>query len=537
MPIAGLLVIMLSFLTSAAFAQTPVSSVELIAMGRAIYESGRLSSGESLQAFRDNGLAVSGKAAACVNCHQRSGFGIYEGSNLVPPITGPHLFANVRPSGHVPRRAQAVEHHQFQFRIRDPYTQSTLARALRDGVSPAGTHFQYLMPRYALNDTDMAALIGYLRQLSSQPSPGATMERAHFATVIAPGQDATRRSAVVDVLRACFNERHPERPAGQVWQLDVWDLDGAPDTWPAQLSAKYARQPVFAMLSGLGSDEWGPVHQFCESEAIPCLFPNIDVPASVETGTNSFYFSKGVVLEAEVIAHHLTGKDASFLKRVIQLRLAAGAGAVAARSMQQSLTAGSLIVEDRIMQQATMEEFQTATADVTNTDAIVVWLDRADLGKLAHASPPGAGMIVLSGWLGGFEFAPLSDAWKRVVHMVYPIDAPQRRAERMRFNLAPWLTGKSIAPADDILLGNTLTACNLLSEAMLRMRGSFYRDYLVEQIENYPTGMGNAPAPQAFPRFLMSPRQRYSSKGAYLVRFKPPEFQTLELVKDWIVPP
>ena len=85
-------------------------------------------------------------------------------------------------------------------------------------------------------------------------------------------------------------------------------------------------------------------------------------------------------------------------------------------------------------------------------------------------------------------------------------------------------------------MGNSLAACNLLIEGVLRMRGAFFRDYLVELTENYPSGMGNAPAPEAFPRFVIGPGQRYTSKGAYIVKFKPPELSELELVRDWTVP-
>jgi hypothetical protein len=120
--------------------------------------------------------------------------------------------------------------------------------------------------------------------------------------------------------------------------------------------------------------------------------------------------------------------------------------------------------------------------------------------------------------------------------MVYAIDAPTRRDARMRFNLRPWLAANSIPRQDEILQGNTLAACNLLYEGMLRMRGAYFREYLIERIENYPTGMGNAPAPQAYPRFSIAPGQRFSSKGAYIVRFKIPAANELELVHDWLVP-
>ncbi len=106
----------------------------------------------------------------------------------------------------------------------------------------------------------------------------------------------------------------------------------------------------------------------------------------------------------------------------------------------------------------------------------------------------------------------------------------------MQFNLWPWLDKHGIGHDDEVLLGNTLAACNLLTEGMLRLRGDYFRDRLVELTENYPSGMGNAPAPQAFPRFVMGPGQRFSSKGAYIVKFKAPDSTEIELVHDWIVP-
>jgi len=77
------------------FGQTSTSSIEMIEKGRLIYEAGQLGSGEPLRANRgEDGIAATGRAAACINCHQKSGFGLFEAANLVPPVTGPGLFAN-----------------------------------------------------------------------------------------------------------------------------------------------------------------------------------------------------------------------------------------------------------------------------------------------------------------------------------------------------------------------------------------------------------------------------------------------------------
>jgi hypothetical protein len=520
-------------------AESPPRPDALIERGRLIYEAGQLGNGEPLLGQREGGVTSSGKAAACVTCHQRSGFGVFEGSNLVPPITGPSLFADARPSAHTPRRAKSVQHREFPFLARPVFDDTSLARAVREGISPGGHRFHFLMPRYTLSNADMQALTAYLRQLSAEPSPGADSQRISFATVIAPGQDPVRRQAVIDMLRACFQERHPEGKGRQAWQLSVWDLEGAPEGWRSQLGSKYAGHPVFAIVSGLGTHEWAPVHEFCEREKIPCLLPNIDALPEATKGHYSFYFSKGAVLEAQVVARYLAANASALgLRRVVQLRRETGVGAVAAEALRAAGMPAGMAVEDRILHGTDAEDARSLASELQDSDALVLWLNQSDLQSLATVAgkPPAVKLIMVSGLLGGWERTPLPPAWRRTLLMVHQIDAPARRAARMAFNLRPWLRGKEVAPADEVLIGNTLAACNVLHEGVLRLRGAFFRDYLVELTERYPTAMGNAPAPQAYPSFVLGPGQRFSSRGAYIVRFKAPELSELELVQDWTVP-
>ncbi len=519
-----------------------------LAAGRAIYLEGRLSSGEPVWATRPGGTSVSAAAAACVQCHQRSGMGLSEGAILVPPISGPALFRNELPGGHVPRRAPGMEFKDYPFRTRPPYDEAGLARAIRDGVSPTGHEFQYMMPRYALAEADMNALIAYLRTLSAEPSPGADASVAHFATVVAPGADPERRDAYLGVLKACFAERYPEAVQDssvqaqsgkrQVWRLHLWELRGEPETWESQLAGKYAEQPVFALVSGLGADEWAPVEGFCETSALPCLFPNVSLPGTAGTGRYSFYFSRGVLLEADVLAGYVKAQRQDLaLQRVVQLVSREGAGARAAAAFSQALAGTGMAIETRAVDGASVNA--ALLKDVGKRDALVLWVKEADLAELAGRiqRPPPAGLVLLSGIMSGLEDAPLSSPWRKAAVMAYPYDPPGRWHLRMDRNLRPWLAKYNLPRSDERVQGNTLAACNLLTESMLRLRGTYVRDYLVEWLENYPTAMGNAPAPQAYPRFSLGPGQRFSSKGAYLVRFASPAGRRLEpVLQDWIIP-
>lgn len=532
----------LALATAPASAAQP-HNVALVEAGRRIYELGILPNGEPLEGIRHDGMVVAGRDAACVLCHQRSGMGLAEGAILVPPVTATALFGKLqlKTFGRQPRRAPGIKFTEWPFKTRPPYDDASLATTMRTGVTPSGYRFQYVMPRYELGERDMAALVAYLRALSAEPSPGADDNEAHFATVIVPGSEPARKEAFLGVLKVCFREKFPHAAAAgvQVGRLHVWELSGPAASWQAQLEAKHAQRPVFALVSGLGVDEWGPVEQFCEANGVPCLFPNVDVPGSPNDGRYGFYFFRGAILEADVIASYLQDKAGELgLRRVVAVSRAEGAGAQAARALAERLAGTGLVTEHRILRGGSKADTRAATAGLSSADALVMLLREPDLANLAKwlPKPPDAKALVMSGLLGGQENTPLPAAWRKPMLMVYPFDPPPRWNRRMDYNLRTWLRENGIKPADERMQGNTLAACNLLNEGMLRLRGQYLQDYLVELTENYPTQMGNAPAAQAFPRFSLGPGQRFSSKGAYVTRFTSPEFKQLERVEDWIVP-
>ena len=111
-----------------------------IEAGRRIYEQGVLISGAPLMGTRGNGLSSKGKQAACIGCHQRSGFGRGEGRNLVPPITVDALFAK-RSALEEPRTAASVRLVQPAHLTRPAYDDDTLAAGDPGlGGSGAGEH-------------------------------------------------------------------------------------------------------------------------------------------------------------------------------------------------------------------------------------------------------------------------------------------------------------------------------------------------------------------------------------------------------------
>jgi hypothetical protein len=217
------------------------------------------------------------------------------------------------------------------------------------------------MPHYELDDAAMASLVAYLKQLSPGKVHGVTDSVLHFATIVTPDADPVVRRGVLDVLdKFIADQNHYRRgdaprlrssrrmmfKAYRTWQLHVWELSGAPGTWEGQLHARLAAEPVFAVLSGVGGRDWGPVHRFCESESLPCLFPNVDLPVVAEGEFDNLYLSKGVLLEAGLIAQSLDAQHRKAeLKRIVQVFRADDVGVQAAHELatrlgQEGLTSG-----------------------------------------------------------------------------------------------------------------------------------------------------------------------------------------------------
>ena len=190
---AAALILGLVVSIGAAAQPEPSADAGALALGARLYTDGLLSSGMPLTGERAGLAPAVGAAAACVNCHRPSGMGQVEGDVQMPPITGTFLFAR---RGEQRLTTMDPRISKLFNQAHDPYTDATLMRAIRDGVNSQGRQMSVLMPRYALDDAQLAPLIAYLRQLSAQWSPGVTPTQIHLATVVTPGDhcaDSWRR--------------------------------------------------------------------------------------------------------------------------------------------------------------------------------------------------------------------------------------------------------------------------------------------------------------------------------------------------------
>lgn len=513
-------------------------------LGVGIYRLGVLPSGQPLRGEHAAAVALEGRTAACVNCHRRSGLGETEGRILIPPITAKYLFP-VR--GPKPGAAQ-MPGTQAPVAYRGPYSEATLARAIREGIGSDGHGFNELMPRYALDDASMAILIAYLRQLSSGPVPGVGDEILDFATIITPDADPVVRQGVLEVLskffdnkNAFFREQSPPLQSSRnihyrvvrKWKLHVWELTGPPEGWEQQLHQRLRAQPVFAVISGLGGRTWAPVHRFCEAESLPCLFPNVDLPVVAEDDFYPLYFSKGVLLEAQLLARRVTEQAAGVgVRRVVQVYRSGDIGEAGAHEVHTGLAAQGIEVVDRAL--APGARSQTVSEAVENVhahDALILWMRPKDLRALPPSPPPGA-LLYASGLMGGLEHAPLPAGWRTTLDLTYPFDLPDDRRLRMTFPLG-WLKIRHIEVVDERIQTDTYIACGILADVLGPMLDNFVRDHLLERLEPLLSARARN---GYYARLGLGPGQRFASKGGYLVHFA--DAQGPKIVADgvWTVP-
>src|SRR6185295_8467296 len=177
------------FLGLALASAAPADEPGDVRPGERMYREGILPSGDPLQASVKGDVPAPGRMFSCVTCHLRSGMGSIEGAVAAPSISGPRLYAPrlrypKRPRRRKPREAAGVPEPDV---VRPAYTDETLARAVREGIDSSGRTLGAAMPRYRLQDRDLALLVRYLKTLSAEPPPGVSDEAVRFASVVAEG--------------------------------------------------------------------------------------------------------------------------------------------------------------------------------------------------------------------------------------------------------------------------------------------------------------------------------------------------------------
>lgn len=528
-------------------------SAALLRLGERMYRDGLLSDGSTLKGYVRGDVEVDSTMFSCTNCHARGGLGSVEGQVSSPPVNGASLFKprylykdqiknSISKSRGVTRPAQA---------LRPAYTDDTLSAVLRGGIDPTGKELVPVMPRYNLNNHDMQILVTYLKNLSSTLSPGVTEKAISFATIVTDDVSAVDRQAMLASLETLVNINQQTKTQRKLPQfakmfrmldtaffreisISTWELKGDQSTWPTQLAAYYKKEPVFAILGGISNKPWQPIHDFCETNQLPCLFPITDLPAVSDTGWYTYYASKGFYQEGETASRFLTNsiRDGAGDKVLQIVRTTAEGEALAAGFTTTWNEAGQ-----GHLQTVRLDQDQKLDAELLKKlllhhtpDTVVIWTGEEVITSLSELPPETKlpQFFVSSRFIGN-SVTTLPDPLRNKVFITYPFRLPE---DELTFKgYKEFLTlGKLIQPDEKRIATRTFSMIHIFLQGLKELRQDFYRDTLLDVLAMRPDQY----LPD-FERYSFGPGQRYASKGCYIVQLDRGTSQKLIKKSEWVI--
>jgi hypothetical protein len=533
-----------------------LSPEEALRLGERMYREGILPSGEPMMALVSEDIEIEGTMFSCESCHLRSGRGSLEGTVITLPTCGSWLYKPL-----VGREMRPLSESRLPDRLNPPpfreaYTDQLVARAIWAGKDPNDRELSWVMPRYKLSTRDMEILVYYLKHLSAEFSPGVDDTTLRFATVVSRDVSPTDRDAMLQTLEAVVRDhnsqvRHDERRARKGpfnmeelynfyrrYSLAVWELEGDPSTWSAQLEDYYREAPVFALLGGITKGDWRPIHEFCEHNRIPSLLPITDYPVVSDSDWYTLYFSKGYYQEGETAARFLSwmdavGKDAPVVQVLRDSRAGrdAAAGFEAARSSRGLPAPTVLVVEP---DQSIDRAFWLRLAADHPGAVLALWLEPGDLSDIAALASiePRPPAVFVSASLVGDTPSILPPEVRPFTFITFPNSLPED-VGRSRLAVESWLRAKGLPVTNFEIQAKGYFIGWMLAATVKMMRDDFYRDYFLDAVgmmrdEYYSVGA-------VYPRLSFGPGQRYASKGCYVVQLDDGDPPTLVKRSDWVI--
>ena len=544
--------------TAAEEEKSPIEGLtraEALELGERMYRDGLLPNGEPMRAFVQQDIEVEGTMFSCESCHVRSGMGSIEGTVITLPTCGSWLYKPLQGAEMKAESQARVPSRLDPPPFRPAYTDESLARVIRRGKDPNDRVLNYVMPRYLVGGTDLDILVYYLKNLSSQWSPGVDDTTIRFATVVGPGVNDVDRTAMLGALEAHIADhnsqtRHEERRAKggpfykeekyapyRRYSLSVWELEGATDTWPQQLEAYYGKEPVFALIGGITSDGWAPIHEFCERNQVPSLFPITDFPVISDSNWYTLYFSKGYYQEGDTAARFLRrakGIDADV--PVVQVHRGDRVGLFLAsgfRDARQSMSLPPAVEVELASETEVDAAFWKKLAAANPGAVLVVWLGAGDLESLEvlAAADPRPPMVLASSTQMGDAVTSLPTTIRGFTFLTKPDSFPEEEV-RSRLATESWLKAKGLPTTNFEIQAKMYFLGWTLAPMVKMMRDDFYRDYFFDIVDMM---RDQYYAIAVFPRLSFGPGQRYASKGCYIVQLTGGEEPKLEKRSNWVV--
>lgn len=161
--------------------------------GKRLFQLGLNRQGGDLQAQIAGSVPLAGERVACARCHGTQGQGQREGGAAAPPLRWSVLAQGRAAGGGLLARAA--------------YDETTLLRAVRQGLGADGQPLGAAMPRFQLSPREAADLVAYLRTVGTDADAeaGVTPDTVRLATALPlTGPQAAMGQALRQGIEACL---------------------------------------------------------------------------------------------------------------------------------------------------------------------------------------------------------------------------------------------------------------------------------------------------------------------------------------------
>ncbi len=474
--------------------------------GKEIYLRGTSASGREITA-RLNDLDVPGSAFPCSGCHGMRGEGKSEGGVTAGDITWSNL---IKPYGHTHPTG----------RKHGPFSESSVIRAVVNGVDPSGNDLLVAMPRYKLSPEDMADLLAYLKRIDTDLDPGLT-ETTVTVGLVSPSSGALAEvsAAMKDVLVAYFDSINSR---GGIFSRKI------------ELKVVDARkEQVFAFVGGLSAGSDPQLAGLARTEEIPIVGPSTLLP-HLENPANRylFYLLPGVSEQAMSLVNYAASqpelKRASTAVVYSDSTLGNATGTAAVEQARKSgLTVAKKLVfkPDTFDARAIVNELKTA-----NVESLFFFGDAKEQTSLLNegAAAGWSPNLFFLGTLSGRDLSTQAES-KNKIFLAFPTvpsdvsseGAAEFRALQEKYKIAPRHTAAQLS---------AFAAAKVFVEGLTRAGRDLNREKFINALDtlyDYDTGVT--------PRLTFGPNRRVGAAGAHIVTFDPvtKEFKPLGWVNAY----
>jgi ABC-type branched-subunit amino acid transport system substrate-binding protein len=479
-------------------AAQPLSPAE--AAGRRVYTEGVSAAGHEITAEVGMGGAIlPGSAVPCANCHGRDGQGRAESGIVPPPIVWSRL-------------AKSYGHVHESGRRHGPFDEASVARAITQGLDPAGNPLESAMPRFHIHPDDLRNLIAYLKRLESDVDPGISDAAIRVGTVLpedVPAADAMRKAIEaafedVNASGGLYGRRlelvvrtHPPRPGGAV-EAARTSID---------------RDDVLALVSPFALGAEAPLAALAEEKRVPMVGPFTVRGPPAPQGRYSFYLFGGLPEQAEVLVEFALANPAVAGKSLVLIEPADAAAHEAAAAVQSRCATKPCPAMRVIPSRATPMDAATLVrqAHEAQAEAVIFLGDGADLERFAAAADAQGWhpALLAPGTLAGRAAGHLPHGFEGRFFLAYPT-APPRGRTNDAFDR--FVAKHQLASASELPAFSSFVAASLLVDALRREGRDVSREGLVAELEA-TTAYGSLLAQP----IRYGPRRRIGALGGHVV--------------------